>query len=136
MDSIMTEQIQTLQETKLEETKPKVQKVKNPLTNRMISVNSKIGRELMKKEQEKTECIFVEDEKKEVKVHDDTILNISETNVIIEQSIDIKPPKKTPKRIRNRTDYMKTYYGINQEVIKQRSRSKYVPKKKLSLTIS
>jgi len=124
----MTEQIQTLQETK-----PNVQKVKNPLTNRMISVNSKIGRELMKKEQEKTECIFV---KKEIKVHDDTILNISENNAIIEQSIDIKPPKKTPKRIRNRTDYMKTYYGINQEVIKQRSRSKYVPKKKLSLTIS
>ena len=131
MDSIMEEQIQTLQETK-----PNVQKVKNPLTNRMISVNSKIGRELMKKEQEKTECIFIEDEKKEIKVHDDTILNISENNAIIEQSIDIKPPKKTPKRIRNRTDYMKTYYGINQEVIKQRSRSKYVPKKKLSLTIS
>jgi hypothetical protein len=102
----------------------------------MISINSKIGRELMKKEQEKTNCIFVKDEKKEVKVHDDTILNISETNVIIEQSIDIKPPKKIPKRIRNRTDYMKTYYGINQEVIKERSRSKYVPKKKLSLTIS
>jgi hypothetical protein len=131
MDSIMEEQIQTLQETKLE-----VQKIKNPLTNRMISVNSKIGRELMKKEQEKTECIFVKDEKKEVKVHDDTILNISETNVIIEQSIDIKPPKKTPKRIRNRTDYMKNYYGIHHEIIKERSRSKYVPKKKLSLTIT
>jgi hypothetical protein len=131
MDSIMTEQIQTPGETKSE-----VKKVKNPLTNRMISINSKIGRELMKKEQEKTECIFVEDEKKEIKVHDDTILNISETNVIIEQSIDIKPPKKTPKRIRNRSDYMKNYYGIHQEVIKERSRSKYVPKKKLSLTIS
>jgi hypothetical protein len=131
MDSIMTEQIQTPGETKTE-----VQKIKNPVSNRMISINSKIGRELMKKEQEKTNCIFVKDEKKEVKVHDDTILNISETNVIIEQSIDIKPPKKIPKRIRNRTDYMKTYYGINQEVIKERSRSKYVPKKKLSLTIS
>lgn len=131
MDSIMTEQIQTPGETKSE-----VQKIKNPLTNRMVSVNSKIGRELMKKEQEKTECVFVKDENKEVKVHDDTILNISENNAIIEQSIDIKPPKKTPKRIRNRTEYMKTYYGINQEVIKQRSRSKYVPKKKLSLTIS
>jgi len=131
MDSIMEEQIQTLQETKLE-----VQKIKNPLTNRMISVNSKIGRELMKKEQEKTECIFVEDEKKEVKVHDDTILNISENNIIIEQSIDIKPPKKTPKRIRNRTDYMKNYYMLNNQIIKERSRSKYVPKKKLSLTIS
>tara|TARA_R110000868_G_scaffold397819_2_gene670711 strand:+ start:5738 stop:6133 length:396 start_codon:yes stop_codon:yes gene_type:complete len=131
MDSIMTEQIQTPGETKSE-----VQKVKNPLTNRMVSVTSKIGRELMKKEQEKTECVFAEAEKKEVKVHDDTILNISENNAIIEQSIDIKPPKKTPKRIRNRTEYMKTYYGINQEVIKQRSRSKYVPKKKLSLTIS
>lgn len=131
MDSIMTEQIQTPGETKSE-----VQKIKNPLTNRMISVNSKIGRELLKKEQEKTECVFVKDENKEVKVHDDTILNISENNAIIEQSIDIKPPKKTPKRIRNRTEYMKTYYGINQEVIKQRSRSKYVPKKKLSLTIS
>lgn len=131
MDSIMTEQIQTPGETKSE-----VQKIKNPLTNRMISVNSKIGRELLKKEQEKTECVFVKDEKKEIKVHDDTILNISENNAIIEQSIDIKPPKKTPKRIRNRTEYMKTYYGINQEVIKQRSRSKYVPKKKLSLTIS
>lgn len=127
----MTEQIQTPGETKTE-----VQKIKNPVSNRMISINSKIGRELMKKEQEKTNCIFVKDEKKEVKVHDDTILNISETNVIIEQSIDIKPPKKIPKRIRNRTDYMKTYYGINQEVIKERSRSKYVPKKKLSLTIS
>jgi len=127
----MEEQIQTLQETKLE-----VQKIKNPLTNRMISVNSKIGRELMKKEQEKTECIFVEDEKKEVKVHDDTILNISENNIIIEQSIDIKPPKKTPKRIRNRTDYMKNYYMLNNQIIKERSRSKYVPKKKLSLTIS
>lgn len=126
MDSIMTEQIQT----------PEVQKIKNPLTNRMVSVNSKIGRALLKKEQEKTECVFVKDEKKEIKVHDDTILNISENNAIIEQSIDIKPPKKTPKRIRNRTEYMKTYYGINHEVIKQRSRSKYVPKKKLSLTIS
>ena len=131
MDSIMTEQIQTPGETKSE-----VQKIKNPLTNRMVSVNSKIGRALLKKEQEKTECVFVKDENKEVKVHDDTILNISENNAIIEQSIDIKPPKKTPKRIRNRTEYMKTYYGINQEVIKQRSRSKYVPKKKLSLTIS
>jgi hypothetical protein len=131
MDSIMTEQIQTPGETKSE-----VQKIKNPLTNRMISVNSKIGRELLKKEQEKTECVFVKDENKEIKVHDNTILNISENNAIIEQSIDIKPPKKTPKRIRNRTEYMKTYYGINQEVIKQRSRSKYVPKKKLSLTIS
>lgn len=132
MDSIMTEQIQTPGQIQTSE----VQKIKNPLTNRMVSVNSKIGRQLLKKEQEKTECIFVKDEKKEIKVHDDTILNISENNAIIEQSIDIKPPKKTPKRIRNRTDYMKTYYGINQEVIKQRSRSKYVPKKKLSLTIS
>jgi hypothetical protein len=133
MDSIMTEQIQT---PEVQIQTPEVQKIKNPLTNRMISVNSKIGRALLKKEQEKTECVFVKDEKKEVKVHDDTILNISENNAIIEQSIDIKPPKKTPKRIRNRTEYMKTYYGINQEVIKQRSRSKYVPKKKLSLTIS
>lgn len=133
MDSIMTEQIQT-PEVQIQTSE--VQKIKNPLTNRMVSVNSKIGRELLKKEQEKTECVFVKDENKEVKVHDDTILNISENNAIIEQSIDIKPPKKTPKRIRNRTEYMKTYYGINQEVIKQRSRSKYVPKKKLSLTIS
>ncbi len=89
-----------------------VEKILNLKTNRMVSINSRLGKQILKN------IVKLDDDinKIEIKV-------IDECNTIIETVDDIiESSKDTKKRIRDRKEYMKKYYEnkkINKDVVDQ-----------------
>lgn len=120
-----------------------VDKILNPKTNRYVSVNSRLGKQLLKK----TDDIenFINDnfinkvidtdiiiDTIPIELKDDKIIidsGVSDIDKIIEDNkdeiLDIR------KRIRDRKEYMKGYYDTNKDKIKQRAKDNYISKKSI-----
>ncbi len=77
-----------------------VEKILNPKTNRLVSVNSRLGKQILKN------IVKLDDDinKLEIKVIDECNTIVETVDDIIESSNDTK------KRIRDRKEYMKKYY--------------------------
>jgi hypothetical protein len=89
-----------------------VEKILNPKTNRLVSVNSRLGKQILKN------IVKLDDDINKIEIKD-----ISDFNTIIETVDDIITPSiisitddviessnDTKKRIRDRKEYMKKYY--------------------------
>ena len=100
------------------------EKVLNPKTNRMVSINSKLGRKLKKDE--------------ELHVLVDAIIPLKEVNDVIDvidvNEEDVKKFEEATnevnevdvfKVIMDKKEYMKKYYEANRDKIIERTRSRY-----------
>ena len=96
------------------------EKVLNPKTNRMVSINSKLGRKLKKDE--------------ELHVLVDAIIPLKEVNDVIDvidvNEEDVKKFDEASevdvfKVIMDKKEYMKKYYEANRDKIIDRTRSRY-----------
>lgn len=120
-----------------------VDKILNPKTNRYVSVNSRLGKQLLKKTDEIEVFIndnfinkvidtdIIVDDVPIVLIDDKIIIDsgVSDIEKIIEDNkdeiLDIR------KRIRDRKEYMKGYYDANKDKIKQRAKDNYISKKSI-----
>lgn len=77
-----------------------VEKILNPKSNRMVSINSRLGKQILKN------IVKLDDDinKIEIKIIDECNTIVETVDDIIESSNDTK------KRIRDRREYMKKYY--------------------------
>jgi hypothetical protein len=120
-----------------------VDKILNPKTNRYVSVNSRLGKQLLKKTDEIE--VFINDNfiNKVIDtdmIIDDVPIELIEDKVIIDSSVSdiekiIEDNKDEildiRKRIRDRKEYMKGYYDTNKDKIKQRAKDNYISKKSI-----
>lgn len=120
-----------------------VDKILNPKTNRYVSVNSRLGKQLLKKTDEID--VFINDNfiNKVIDtdmIIDDVPIELIEDKVIIDSSVSdiekiIEDNKDEildiRKRIRDRKEYMKGYYDANKDKIKQRAKDNYISKKSI-----
>jgi hypothetical protein len=120
-----------------------VDKILNPKTNRYVSVNSRLGKQLLKKTDEIE--VFINDNfiNKVIDtdmIIDDVPIELIEDKVIIDSSVSdiekiIEDNKDEildiRKRIRDRKEYMKGYYDANKDKIKQRAKDNYISKKSI-----
>lgn len=120
-----------------------VDKILNPKTNRYVSVNSRLGKQLLKKTDDIENFIndnfinkvidtdIIVDDVPIVLIDDKIIIDsgVSDIEKIIEDNkdeiLDIR------KRIRDRKEYMKGYYDANKDKIKQRAKDNYISKKSI-----
>lgn len=120
-----------------------VDKILNPKTNRYVSVNSRLGKQLLKKTDDIENFIndnfinkvidtdIIVDDVPIVLIDDKVIIDsgVSDIEKIIEDNkdeiLDIR------KRIRDRKEYMKGYYDANKDKIKQRAKDNYISKKSI-----
>lgn len=113
-----------------------VDKILNPKTNRYVSVNSRLGKQLLKKTDDNfinkvIDADIIIDTIPIVLIDDKVIIDsgVSDIEKIIEDNkdeiLDIR------KRIRDRKEYMKGYYDANKDKIKQRAKDNYISKKSI-----
>jgi len=107
-------------------------KILNPKTNRMVKVTSKLGQAILKENY--IEVIEPTPKEEEFIISISSDVNDLSKEPIFEP-VDIEVKKEKKKRIRFRQDYMKAYYAKNSDTIKERVRSKYIPKSKINLVI-
>lgn len=117
-----------------------VDKILNPKTNRYVSVNSRLGKQLLKKTDEIE--VFINDNFINKVIDTDIIIDaipieLIEDKVIIDSGVsDIEKKDNIlkidiKKRIRDRKEYMKGYYDANKDKIKQRAKDNYISKKSI-----
>jgi len=107
-------------------------KILNPKTNRMVKITSKLGQSILKENYIEVIEPTKQEEEFIISVSSD-INDLSKEPIFEPVDIEIKKEKK--KRIRYRKEYMKAYYEKNSDTIKERVRSKYIPKSKINLVI-
>jgi hypothetical protein len=119
-----------------------VDKILNPKTNRYVSVNSRLGKQLLKKTDEIE--VFINDNFINKVIDTDIIIDtipieLIDDKLVIDSSVsDIEKKDNIlkidiKKRIRDRKEYMKGYYDANKDKIKQRAKDNYISKKSISV---
>jgi hypothetical protein len=117
-----------------------VDKILNPKTNRYVSVNSRLGKQLLKKTDEIE--VFINDNFINKVIDTDIIIDtipieLIDDKLVIDSSVsDIEKKDNIlkidiKKRIRDRKEYMKGYYDANKDKIKQRAKDNYISKKSI-----
>jgi len=106
------------------------EKILNPKTNRMVSINSKLGRKITADQ----EMLVVVDEIINVPKVDEPKDIIEVIEVINVNDADVEKFENVAEVIDKKT-YMKTYYQNNKDKIKERSKSRYALKKEINVFV-